>query len=202
MEGLSVYSFRRCPFAIRVRMTLHEKGLQFKTIDEDLKNFSPELLRMHPEAKVPVLVHGDKVIYESAIITEYLDDQFPQVSLMPTSAAERCDVRLWTYWCNHTFKVHVDQYKYGTNRFSESECVGCEERLTNNLKKLETRLSQVKWLVGENLSLADIHTFPFVRQLWRVTESLKGIEDFPATKAWLDKLLQRPSFLKAMEKPK
>ena len=74
---ITLYSFRRCPFAIRVRMVLHEKEIPFKVIEEELKNLSPELLKLHPEGRVPVLVHGDLVIYESAIITEYLDDCFP-----------------------------------------------------------------------------------------------------------------------------
>ncbi|MBT4760560.1 MAG: glutathione S-transferase family protein [Bdellovibrionaceae bacterium] len=199
MNNLTLYSFRRCPFAIRVRMVLHEKKLPFKTVDEDLKNFSEGLLKMHPEAKVPVLIHNDKVIYESAIITEYLEEQFPTPSLMPKEPKARCDVRLWTYWSNQIFKVAVDQVKYGTSRFSEKDCEGCEERLKLCVIKIEDQLRDNDWLVGDECSLADIHVFPFVRQLWKVSKRPEFLEAMTKTKSWLDSMLNRPSFVKAMD---
>src|SRR4051812_18612076 len=124
-ESITVYSFHRCPFAMRVRMALHEKAVPFTIVEEDLKNFSPELRKLHPEAKVPVLVHGARVIYESSIITEYVEDLFPdRTPLMPTTPGPRSEVRLWTYWCNHLLKPDIDRLKYGPSRFPEAECVG------------------------------------------------------------------------------
>ncbi|NBT58115.1 glutathione S-transferase family protein, partial [bacterium] len=120
-----IYSYRRCPFAMRVRMALHEKKLAFEVVEEDLKNFSEKLRSLHPEAKVPVLTHGTRVLYESAIITEYVDDlPSSQPRLMPMDPGERAEVRLWTYWCNHPFKLDLDKFKYGVSRFSEAECLG------------------------------------------------------------------------------
>jgi len=181
-------------------MTLYEKGLPFITINEDLKNFSNELKQMHPQAKVPVLVHDQTVLYESAIITEYIDEQFSDKPLIPKSAQERAQVRLWTYWCNHVFKLVVDQFKYGISRFTEKDCQGCEERLKDQLLKLEARLKEKQYLVGDRLSLADIHVFPFVRQLWRVAKPPQFLEEMVATEKWLAALLARPSFVKTMEK--
>jgi glutathione S-transferase len=197
---ITLYSFRRCPFAMRVRMTLHEKRIPFHTIQEDLKNLSEDLRKLHPEAKVPLLIDGDRVIYESAVITEYIDEAYPATPLMPEEAGERCEVRLWTYWCNHFFKINVDQYKYGVSRFSKEECIGCAERLQDQLSKIEMRLRDHDWLVGNRISLADIHVFPFVRQLWRVIPTPTFLIDFSSTKKWLDALQERPSFVRTMEK--
>jgi glutathione S-transferase len=198
-ESITVYSFRRCPFAMRVRMTLHEKKLPFKVQEENLKAFSPQLLALHPEAKVPVLVHGARVLYESSIITEYLDDAFPEQPLMPMSAGLKAEVRLWTYWCNSLFKPDLDRFKYGKNRFPESECLRSDEKVTQHLEKLKTQLGDSRFLVGERFSLADIHVFPFVRQLTRISPSPEMLSQFPTVLNWVERVGSRPSFTLAME---
>ena len=198
-NAITVYSFRRCPFAMRVRMTLHEKGIPFEVKEEDLKNFSPELRAKHPEAKVPVLVHGGLVVYESAIITEYLEDAFPQVSLMPVEAGARAEVRLWTYWCNQILKPDLDRLKYGVSRYTEAECQGAEGKVMAHLEKLERRHSKFEWLVGGKFSLADIHVFPFCRQLFGIKPTPAFVSKYPAVNAWVDQISRRESFMKTME---
>lgn len=199
-KKISVFSYRRCPFAMRVRMTLHEKGIVFETREEKWGAFSQELKEKHPEAKVPVLVHGDTVIYESAIITEYIEDAFPQKPLLSQRPEQRAQMRLWTYWCNHVFKPHVDHYKYGTARSNTEDVEQAPENLRMDLEKLEHTLTQQAFLLGDSLSLADIHVFPFLRQLNKVNPRLASLEDCPATLRWLEKILARPAFAKTMEK--
>ncbi len=184
---------------MRVRLVLNEKGLPFEVVEEDLKNFSPELRALHPEAKVPVLVHGTRVVYESSVITEYLEDCFARDPLMPKDAGERAEVRLWTYWCNSVFKPDVDRIKYGTNRFSAQECEGVGERVQQHLGKLEKALSAKPSLVGD-YSLADIHVFPFVRQLARIEPTPGFLSLFPTTLDWVKRISDRPAFLKTLER--
>ncbi len=201
LDKITVYSYRRCPFAMRVRIALHEKEIPFEVVEEDLKNFSQKLISLHPEAKVPVLVHANRVIYESAIITEYVNDlPSEQKSLMPEAAGEKAEVRLWTYWCNYHFKPDLDRYKYGTSRFTEAECLGAEERLRKHLEKIEDRLEKNPWLVGEGFSLAEVHLFPFVRQLSRIQPTPHFLVGFQSVLKWRDQLSDRPSILKALEK--
>ncbi len=183
---------------MRVRFTLHEKGLAFTTNEEDLKNFSPELKALHPEAKVPVLVHGETVIYESAVITEYLEDAFPAIPLMPKEANLRAELRLMTYWCNHHFKPDVDRLKYGASRFTDSECAGVEARMTESLAKLEQRLERSDWLVGNTFTLADIHVFPFCRQLL-LAKLTTPLSPSLRLSAWVERTSARPAFQKTME---
>lgn len=200
MADITLYSFHRCPFAIRVRMVLHEKGLPFEIKEEDLKNFSPELRSLHPEAKVPVLVHKGEVIYESAVITEYLNEAFPVPSLMPESPSGRAQVRLWTYWCNSLFKPDLDRFKYGTSRFKPEDCEGVSERIQKHLEKLEGRLSKFPYLVGDSLTLADIHVFPFLRQLARMEPTPTILSTIPQSLKWLELITSRPAFEKTMKK--
>ena len=198
---MTLYSYRRCPFAIRVRMTLHEKGIAFNTVEENLSQMSATLKALHPEAKVPLLVDGDQVIYESAIITEYIDEAHPTEShLMPTGATERMQVRRWTYWCNNIFKPVIDQVKYGPIKLTPEEITTAKEKLLEHLAKLEERLSKNQWLVGDQLTLADIHVFPFFRQVTKIMPPLEELAQFPATNRWLDLIISRPSFEKTMKK--
>jgi len=186
---------------MRVRLALLEKQIPFEVQEEDLKNFSPQLRALHPEARVPVLVRGLQVVYESCIITEYVDDLAPtKFPLMPQSADGRAQVRLWTYWCNTVLKGNIDRFKYGTSRFTAEQVVGAKESLQTDLKKLEDRLAKAGWLVGEHLSLADIHIFPFARQVSRIQPRPEFLAEYPATMNWIASIEARPSFQKAMEK--
>lgn len=197
----TVFSYRRCPFAMRVRIALHEKGIPFEIKEEKLNHFSQELKDLHPEAKVPLLIHGERVVYESAIIAEYIDDLAPErVPLMPKDAGERSEVRLWTYWCNHHFKPQLDRFKYGSSRFKEEECIGAEEKVKASLVKIENRLLTSTWLVGQEFSLADINVFPFVRQLFRIQPTPTFLEEFPKISQWYFRISERPSVVQTLKK--
>lgn len=182
-------------------MALHEKKIPFEVIEEDLKNFSDVLRALHPEAKVPVLVQGKTVIYESAIITEYIDElPSTEKRLMLESPSDRAQIRLWTYWCNAIFKPDLDRYKYGTARFRAEECEGAEGRLINHLSKMETQLSNTSYLVGNIFTLADVHVFPFVRQLSRVQPAPSFLKNFPQVIQWRDQIQERPSVVLTLQK--
>lgn len=184
---------------MRVRMALHEKELKFEVFEVDLNNPPEELLKLHPEGRVPLLLHNGLAIYESSIITEYLEEAFSNTpKLMPLDAFSRAKVRLWTYWCNTRFKVDVDHFKYGVHRFLATECEGAQARVLEDLTELEQTLSQNHFLVGDTITLADLHVFPFFRQLSRCKLDLNFLSSFPKTQAWADQLINRPSFKKTM----
>ena len=187
---------------MRVRIVLHEKGIPFETKEEDLKNFSQEVQKLHPEAKVPVLIHGQQVLYESAIITEYIEDLVAEPRLMPLEPEKKAEIRLLTYWCNHVFKHHIDAYKYGEHRSSKEDVDAAPDRLNEDLIRLEKRLQDQPFLIGSDFSLGDVHVFPFFRQLYRTNPPLPGIDSYKQLEDWYNKINERPSFQKAMEKKK
>ncbi|MDR3606437.1 MAG: glutathione S-transferase family protein [Oligoflexia bacterium] len=201
MNELILHSYRRCPFAIRVRTVLEEKGLKYSVIEEDLANPSSELLRLHPEGKVPLLLHHGHPIFESSVITEYLDEAFPEVSLMPRAPLERAEVRLWTFWCNELFKPDLDAYKYEWPGLSADERQALLARLKASLEKLDSALDKAAFLMGPQITLADIHVFPFYRQLQKARPEFHEQFKTRHVDAWLGRITSRPSFERVMKKP-
>ena len=97
-HGLILYDHPSSPCARRVRITLLEKNLTWDTQVIDLSRLEqrrPEYLRLNPNGFVPTLAHGERVIYESNVITEYLDDAFPETPLYPSDPWELAQVKMW-----------------------------------------------------------------------------------------------------------
>ena len=149
----------------------------------DLKNKPEDLTRQNPYGKVPVLVDGDGVIYESAIIDEYLEEKFPQVRLMPTDLLLRAKARIWVDYMST--RLHAAASDITHNRDVDK----ARERMTQHLKALDHEMSGRKYLVGE-YSLADVSFIPFYtrRERYGVT-----IDDhYPNLKRWGEDLIARP----------
>jgi glutathione S-transferase len=183
-------------------MTLEEKGLEYEVIEENLSELSPELLRLHPEGKVPLLIHGDQVIYESSIITEYLEETYPSPPLLPPSPSQRAKMRLWTHWCNQLLKPDLDAFKYEWATMSEDQKTELTARLHQHLDQLGQPLSTGPYLLGNELSLADIHVFPFYRQLQKANPAFPALfeKQRQMLDPWLERITSRPSFARVMEK--
>ncbi len=184
---LVLHSYRRCPFAIRVRMTLEEKGLAYSVVEESLRAPSAALLAVNPSGKVPVLLVDGVAMPESAVITAYLEQKFPLPALGSPGD--------WTEWCDSVFKPDLDLYKY---KFADCDQDALVARLRGHLGKLENALA-MEYLGGSALSMADIHVFPFYRQLSKC-EGFAGRFTFPRADAWLERITARPSFQRAMRK--
>jgi len=95
---LTLYDFPGSPCARRVRAVLLEKGLSWQTRIVDLTKMEqkhPDYLKLNPNGVVPTLVHGERVIYESNVITEYIDEQFPGPRLYPADPWERARAKMW-----------------------------------------------------------------------------------------------------------
>jgi glutathione S-transferase len=98
MDDLVLYDFHGSPCARRVRAVMLEKGLRWTTRLVDLTRLEqkrPEYLALNPNGVVPTLVHGDRVIWESNVITEYLDATFPDAPLYPSDPWARARAKMW-----------------------------------------------------------------------------------------------------------
>ncbi len=181
-------------------MTLEEKNLRYSLIEEDLSHLSPELLALHPEGKVPLLIHSGEVIHESSIINEYLDEISGVPYLMPTDPLARAKVRLWTYWCDQLLKPDLDRFKYEWKSLSESEQELLKTRIQAHLLKLSQALEKNLFLMGDQLTLADIHVFPFYRQLQKSHPDFSNLFQVSLIDIWLNRVTSRPSFERVMRK--
>src|SRR4029077_17886465 len=97
---LKLYDYPDCPFCQKTRVVLAEKDLEYEKVFVDLRKQeqkTPEFLRMNPYGKVPVLIDEDEVIYDSTIINEYLEEEYPLTRLMPEDSQGRAHVRLREY---------------------------------------------------------------------------------------------------------
>ncbi len=197
---LELYSFRRCPYAIRVRTLLHEKGIPFRLHEEDLSHPSPEFLRLHPRGAVPLLVAGDFVLPESAIINEYLEEVFPEPRLLGMDPQVRACVRLWTAWCDQELKPDLDSYKYAWESLAPPEQAELSERLKKHLQRIEVALLQGPYLLGVEYTLADIHVYPFYRQLSRARADFEEHFGSHRRSEWLARILARPAVVVALAK--
>ena len=149
----------------------------------DLKNKPSDLVQRNPYGKVPVLVDGDGIIYESAIIDEYLEEKFPQLKLMPDDLLLRAKVRIWVDYMST--RLHAAASDITHNREPEK----AKARLEQHLTALDKEMAGRKYLVGE-YSLADVSFIPFYtrRERYGVT-----IDDrYPNLKRWGEELVARP----------
>jgi glutathione S-transferase len=152
-------------------------------IECDLGNKPKDLLELNPYGKVPVLVDGDAVVYESAIIDEYLEEKYPQVPLMPKDPLARARIRIWIDYCN-TRVQRAAGYIAHNYKVEES---GTE--LRTYLENLNRHMRGREYLADE-YSLADITYIPFFVRRERYQVSIG--DDLPHLNAWMERLLERP----------
>ncbi len=205
---LVLYSFRRCPYAIRARLALAAAGLApgpgLELREVSLQAKPPELLEASAKATVPVLV-GPGVIEESlAIIHWALDQADPHGWRAGWSPADRIAADALIAENDGVFKQHLDRFKYAARHGPEGEAER-EQHRQAALAILEVwsgRLQEGGWLLGSRPSLADWALLPFVRQ-FRLADpegfdSLRGLEPL---QAWLGRFLVSDALAAVMAPP-
>jgi glutathione S-transferase len=193
--NLELFTARVCPYAHRTRLALLEKGLEADLVEVDFKNKSKRFLAVSPYGRVPALVHGETVVYESAIINEYLDEVFPEPALMPKDAASRARVRIWIDYCDHQFlDDHYDLLKAREPAQRTHLMAKVLDRLRFIEREGLARSPGPYWL-GAKVSLVDLAYYPFFERLpaWRHYRGLAIPEDCPRLAAWLAAMGARAS---------
>ncbi|MGH7770501.1 MAG: glutathione S-transferase family protein, partial [Candidatus Binatia bacterium] len=161
MAAIKLYDFLSSPNCQRVKVVLAEKKLPYETIPLDLKKGEQkkaEYLKLNPYGKVPVIIDGATVIYESLIINEYLDEKYPEPPLMPKDHAKRAKIRILTdYGMNHVDvpyqKIRHELLKDEKDRNQET-IEKAKSDLKNLLQRLEREIGDQPYLAGE-FSLMD-----------------------------------------------
>ncbi|TKY56654.1 Glutathione S-transferase [Spatholobus suberectus] len=200
-DKVVVLDFWASPFCARVKIALEEKRVNHASSEEDLFGGKSELLlKSNPiHQKVPVLLHNDKPIAESAIIVSYIDEVWPSKSLLPTCAYDRAQARFWV--------DYIDKKVFDTGRSIWSS--NGEERVVASrdfievLKHLEEALGEKDYFGGDAFGYVDIIAIP--HSAWFLAyEKLGGfkIEDHsPKISAWIKRCLQRESVAKVLPDP-
>ncbi len=193
-----------CPFAQRTHLTLMEKGLDYDHTEVDLKNKPAWFEAVSPYSKVPVLKHDGAVIYESAIINEYIEERFPEPALMPSEPAMRATARVWIDYCNTRF---IGAF-YGVLSAKGAQAQGeAAAKLTNMMVTMEDSAlaplgSDPYWL-GRDVSLVDLAFWPFFERLPAVTH-YRGVQipnRCPRLLAWHGAMAARDSVARTRHEP-
>ncbi|MDE4453891.1 glutathione S-transferase [Psychrobacter sp. DAB_AL62B] len=197
-----LYSFRRCPYAMRARLGLLFAELQVELREIVLKNKPTQMLAISPKGTVPVLqvfdaIVDDAVIEESREIMMWaLEQQDPQ-GLLDTKFLHQANALIKQN--DNEFKHWLDRYKYA-DRHLEMTQTEYRQRGEVFLQVLEKLLAKNKYLLSDSISVADIGIMPFVRQFAHVDRDVFYSLPYPNLQQWLQHWLEHPLFLQAMIK--
>jgi len=200
-EGLPVlYSFRRCPYAIRARLALSVSAQPIALREVVLRDKPPSLLEYSPKGTVPVLVLPDgRVIDQSLDIMRWaLERSDPEDWLIPQNAT-LADVLALIQTNDTEFKQHLDRYKYA-NRYEDVDPIAHRRAAEAFLAQLDNRLAQTTHLFGDRPCLADMAIMPFVRQFANTDRDWFNQLAYTHLQRWLENHLQSTRFTSIMKK--
>jgi len=198
----TLYHLWLSPMSRKVRLVLGEKKLPFELRFERTWERRPEFLAMNPAGKVPVLEDEDgAVVADSYAIVEYLEERYPEPSLLGKTAAERAETRRLAAWFDTLFDREVTSNLVNEKVFKkflkmgqpDSEAIrrACEN-IRAHLDYIGQLAEQRNWLAGESVSLADLAAGAHLS----ACDYLGDVpwSKFPGAKTWYARLKSRPSF--------
>eukprot|EP01086_Lenisia_limosa_P012281 TRINITY_DN4030_c0_g1_i1.p1 TRINITY_DN4030_c0_g1~~TRINITY_DN4030_c0_g1_i1.p1 ORF type:complete len:200 (+),score=68.86 TRINITY_DN4030_c0_g1_i1:64-663(+) len=190
---LTLYSFDGCPFAHRIRILLELKKVKFELINIDLQNKPDWFLKINPLGKVPVIKHGEKIINESAVIAEYIDEAFEGPKVMPETAFIRAKCRIAIANSGPHLMAVYKMKKAESDEEREAARAG----VIKSVEELGECI-QGKFFLGDEISMADVTYGPILERA--VMFMKQGVVTLPETEgvkkalAYHNNLLEQPAF--------
>ena len=193
-----LYTFRRCPYAIRARIALFYAGILTDDREVDLKNKPLELLQLSPKATVPVLVlESGQIIDQSVNIIKWALSQSDPDKWVSKELEKESDELI--YINDYQFKPILDNYKY-SSRIVSSDPINYRKQGEKYLHQLNLLLTQHQYLLADNITIADIAIFPFIRQFYMVDKKWFMESDYTCLINWLNQFLDSELFSRVMVK--
>lgn len=193
-----LYSYRRCPYAMRARMAIYLSGVQVEQREIVFWDKPEPMLEASPKGTVPVLVlPAGRVIDESRDIMLWAFEQACS-NWVSSDLKLRQKMTDWIDRNDGEFKGWLDKYKYA-DRYPEQPPSVYRQGGEQFLQAIEQALSAQAYLLGDRLTMTDLALFPFVRQFANVDKVWFETADYPKLKAWLSELLQSALFLAVMK---
>lgn len=196
-----LYTYRRCPYAMRARMAMLQAGRRFQAFEIVLRDKPATMLALSPKGTAPVLQLPDGQVLEESwdIMAWAFASADDEGWWLRAQTPENLDLLRRN---DGDFKWHLDRYKY-PDRYPD-ETVSCEtERaraVSALLLPLEARLQGQCYLGGTSPCATDLAIFPFVRQFANVAPEWFAKQPLPAVRAWLEGWLKSPLFDTCMTK--
>ena len=190
-----LYSFRRCPYAMRARLAIAETNIIVELREVLLRNKPDHMLSLSSKGTVPILWLPD-----GSVIDESYDIMIWALSKNNSSIfSNKTEYTELISLVDNKFKYHLDRYKY-SSRFSNSNAADHRDLALEILHQIENILNE-PWLNGANPGFPDFAILPFVRQ-YRIAD-IDWFDDFneiPKIKAWLNNFLESNGFKNIMQK--
>ncbi|MGE3362768.1 MAG: glutathione S-transferase family protein [Rhizobiaceae bacterium] len=199
---LTLVSHHLCPYVQRAAIALAEKGVPFERIVVDLANKPDWFLKISPLGKVPLLIvrkddGSEAVIFESAVICEYLEETQDGPALHPTDPLERAQHRAWI-----EFGSSILGDLWGFETATDASTYAAKlDALTQKFARVETTLGSGPYFAGDHFSMVDAVFAPIFRY-FDVFEALgmpSMFDAMPKVKAWRAALARRPSVIAAVD---
>ncbi|MGH7842474.1 MAG: glutathione S-transferase family protein [Candidatus Binataceae bacterium] len=196
---MKLYDFLPCPFGQKTRIVLAEKGLVYELVPIDLaqgEQRKPDFLRLNPFGRVPVLVDEELTIYDSTVIAEYLEDEYPEPPLLAAigSSGPRARARSWEDFADTSFTPQVGQLMAELTKPESERDAARVQRLQQSVERMLTfinhELQGQEYLTGQ-FSVADIAFVPRLVVLRDL--GVEAGQNRANVEGWLQRLIERPS---------
>jgi glutathione S-transferase len=202
MEAVELFGLERSVYTRIARLALEEKGVAYTLLEVEIFGASgvpPEHRRRHPFGRIPVLRHGEFMLYETAAITRYVDEAFGGPPLQPATPALRAiATQITGLLDSYAYRPMVWGVFVERMRAPESGRVANEAKIAESLAAAATCLAALTklasfepFLLGPNITLADLHAFPMLRYLALAPEGRDTLANFPRLQQWMQLLRSR-----------
>ena len=193
-----LYSFRRCPYAIRARLALDASEQRCELREVVLRNKPAEMLQASPKGTVPVLIDVEGTVIDESldIMLWALKRHDPERWLQPESHSLDDMLVLIGHFDSH-FKHHLDRYKYST-RYAGADAAQNRDEASVDVRTIEQRLESAPFLFGNRPALSDMAIAPFVRQFANVDAAWFASEPWPRARHWLETITHSRRFERIM----
>ena len=196
-----LYSFRRCPYAMRARLALAVSGQACELREVALKAKPAELLAASPAATVPVLVLPQgQVIAQSLAIMHWALARHDPCSWLASDPGQAARAQTLIDACDQHFKHHLDRYKYPGRHVDGGDAALHRNAGALWLAELDAQLSPQGWLGGPAAALPDMAIAPFVRQFAQTDAAWFAVQPWPRLRTWLAAIVAGPLFEQVMRK--
>ena len=190
METAILYSFRRCPYCMRAHMALKNAGVKVELREVKLSAMPEQALALSDHATVPVLALTDgSVIDESWDIVKWSLAQNDPDNWLGDNNKHLLDAEILIETNDYSFKTDLDHYKYADRHPEHSEEY-YREKCEEFIEELEDMLTENTYLLADQLSLADIGVFPFIRQFSLVDKEWFDRAPYPQSTAMVKSIDQ------------
>jgi glutathione S-transferase len=198
-----LYEHPLSPYAQKVKIALREKQIEFEPRIPDLfTGADREFQAANPRQEVPTLVDGDLAVFDSTVILEYLEDRWPERSLLPTGAAARARVRMLEELCDTYYEAinwavfEVSVFQRATGDFADRLLARAKEQVAGVDAYLDRELGEQPFFNGAGFGWGDLSIVPLVH-----AAAMSGNAPAQGSRlaSWLDRVRARPSVLQTFE---